>query len=62
MNEIMPDKKMRTPEINTELDYQIASKYGITIDVIDAMPISIVEAVREYFYTKDYSDWEECHG
>lgn len=56
-----PLYKKRTSEINTELDYQIASKYRITIDIIDSIPIGIIEALREYFYIKDYSYWEEWH-
>jgi hypothetical protein len=38
---------MRTPEENTELDYQLAEHFNITIDEIDALPISILSHLRD---------------
>lgn len=37
---------MKTPEENTELDYQICERLEITMDELDTIPLSVVNAMR----------------
>jgi hypothetical protein len=37
----------RTPEINTDLDYELCEILGKTMDEVDSMSLAVVEELRE---------------
>ncbi len=42
--------KKRTPADNFHLDLMIAESNGISIDLLDSIPLSVVEPMRDYFH------------
>ena len=62
----MSHEDARTPADNYDLDLIIAESTGITVDQVDAIPLSIVECMRHHFYTTDMiseqKGGEECEN
>ena len=53
--------KKRTSTINYELDFFIAEFFNQPLEIIDNIPLNIIEYLRQYFYEKDYESWKEWH-
>jgi len=43
----------RTPSDNYNIDLIIAEVNGISVDLVDSIPLHIVEQIRQHFYTQN---------